>query len=246
MKRKLKVIYENKDLLVVDKPPFLITTKTTKKKTIEKTLEELLLEEFPYLKQLGKQRRHGIIHRLDKETSGIVLVAKNKKAFDFFQKEFQERRVVKKYLALVVGKIQPKKEKIETLIGRDPKDRKKRKAFLLLGPETKKKGKRKGETFYRIIKQFFDGQNYFSLVEALPKTGRTHQIRVHLAFLGHPVIGDRLYRFKNQPNLPGIRRQFLHASYLKTKMPNGKIKEFRSEIPRDLKNILKNLKQLNL
>lgn len=243
MGKNLKIIYQNENLLVVDKPPTLVVF--AERETKEKILKDLLLKEFPFLKNVGKQKRHGIVHRLDKETSGIVLVAKNEETFDFLQKEFKEKRVVKKYLALVVGKIREKKGTIETLIGRDPKDRKRQRAFLLFGPEAKKKGKRKAETSYRALKLLSDGKKIFSLLEVMPKTGRKHQIRTHLAFLGHPIVGDKLYGFKNQPCPKELKRQFLHASCLKIRLPDGKEKEFKSKTPRDLKNVLKNLKEIS-
>ena len=243
MEKELKIIYQNENLLVVDKPPTLVVF--TERETKEKTLKDLLLKKFLFLKNVGKQKRYGIVHRLDKETSGIVLVAKNEETFNFLQKEFKEKKVVKKYLALVVGKIREKKGVIETLIGRDLKDRKRQRAFLLFEPEAKKKGKRKAETSYRLLKLLSNKKENFSLLEVIPKTGRKHQIRVHLAFLGHPIVGDKLYSFKNQPCPKELKRQFLHASCLKIRLPDGKEKEFRSRTPRDLKNVLKKLKEIS-
>jgi len=243
MKREPRIIYQDRNLLVIDKPPDLIVL--TERATEKKTLKDWLLEQFPFLKDVGPQNRCGIVHRLDKETSGIVLIAKNKKTFDFLQKEFKERKVIKKYLALVVGKIKAKEGKIETLIGRDPNNGRKQRVFLLFGPEAKKKGKRKAKTCYKTLKLFSDKENNYTLLEVLPETGRKHQIRVHLAFLGHPIAGDNLYNFKNQPCPKGLKRQFLHASYLKVKGPEGQEKEFKSKLAKDLKNILKNLKEIS-
>jgi len=241
MTQDLNVIFENEDLLVIDKPaPLLVFSKT---KTKEKTLANLLLEKNPFFGQVGEPPRYGIVHRLDKETSGIVLAAKNQKTLEFLQKEFKEKRATKKYLALVAGRVQTKEGKIETLIARDPKNGKKRKAFLLFSPDAKKQGKRLAQTYYRVLKLFSEGKNYYTLLEIVPKTGRTHQIRVHLAFLGHPIAGDKLYAFKNQPCPKDLNRQFLHAGYLKINFPDGKTKEFESKLSRDLENILNNLKE---
>jgi 23S rRNA pseudouridine1911/1915/1917 synthase len=199
----MKVIYEDGDLLVVDKPAGVNADDIPKR-----------------------------VHRLDKDTSGVLLIAKNDKALEFFQKQFKERKVEKKYLALVVGEIKEKWGAIETLIGRSPKDRRKQRVYLPHDPEAK--GKREAVTEYRVLKKF---KNY-TLVEVIPKTGRKHQIRAHFAYLGHPIAGDKLYGFKNQPCPKGLNRQFLHASYLKIRFPDGKTKEFESELPEDLKSVI--------
>ena len=176
------------------------------------------------------------VHRLDKDTSGIFLVAKNDKALDFLQEQFKNRKVEKKYLALVTGHIKDEEGKIETLIGRSPGDRRKQKVYLINEPGGE--GKRTAVTQYKALQRF---ENY-DLIEAEPKTGRKHQIRTHLAYLGHPIVGDKMYGFKNQPLPKGLKRQFLHAYYLKINLPNGREMEFRSELPQDLKEILNKLK----
>ena len=175
------------------------------------------------------------VHRLDKDTSGILLVAKNDKALEFLQKQFKERKAEKKYLALVVGHLKNKEGVIETLIGRSPQDRRKQKVYLPHQPDSG--GKREAVTKYKILQRF---KNY-DLIEVKPGTGRKHQIRTHFAYLGHPIAGDKLYGFKNQPCPAGLSRQFLHASQLKITLPSGKIKEFKSELSKDLKLCLQNL-----
>jgi len=206
---KLKILYEDEDLVVYDKPA------------------GINCDDF-------KKR----VHRLDKDTSGIFLVAKNDKALEFLQKQFKERRVEKKYITLVMGNLKTERGKIETLIGRSPKDRRKEKVYLPGEPESK--GKREAITEYKVLKRF---KNY-TLIETMPETGRKHQIRTHFAYLGHPVAGDKLYGFKNQPIPKGLKRQFLHANYLKIKLPNGEIKEFNSGLPEDLKSCQQSLKPL--
>lgn len=233
---KLKIIYEDKDLLVVDKPAGIIVF--PEKPTKGETLIDFLLKRFPYLKEVGKKPRYGIVHRLDKETSGILLVAKNDKSLNCFQKQFKERKVKKKYFTLVVGKIKENQGKIETLISRSPENRRKQKVYLPLEPQGR--GKRKAITEYNVLKRF---KNY-TLVTAIPKTGRRHQIRAHFVYLSHPIAGDKLYSFKGQPCPEGLFRQFLHASYLKIRDLDGKEKEFESELPENLKKILKSLKSL--
>ena len=175
------------------------------------------------------------VHRLDKDTSGIFLVAKNDKALEFLQKQFQERKVIKKYLALVAGNLKDKEGTIETLLGRSPKDRRKQKNFLQNQPEAE--GKRKAVTEYKALQRFKD----YDLVEASPQTGRKHQIRAHFAHLNHPIAGDKLYGFKKQYCPKELNRQFLHASYLKIKLPTEIEKEFSSELPEELNKILRSL-----
>lgn len=229
---EVKIIHEDEDLLVLEKPAGI--TVFPEKKANEKTLIDFLLEKYPLLKKVGQPPRYGIVHRLDKDTSGILLVAKNEKALKFFQKQFKERKVIKKYLALLHGKLKENFGKIETLIGRSPKNRQKQKVYLPFEP--KAKGKRKAITEYRVLERF---QNY-TLCEVIPKTGRKHQIRVHFSYLGHPIVGDKIYGFKDQKS--DLKRHFLHAFYLKIKMPNGKEKEFYSKMPKELKNFIETLR----
>jgi len=179
------------------------------------------------------------VHRLDKDTSGVFLVAKTDKALDFLQKQFQERKVEKKYLALIVGHLESEEGKIETLLGRAPNDRRKQKVYLPQEPASILK--REAKTLYHVLQKY---DNY-DLIEAEPRSGRKHQIRAHLAYLGHPIALDKLYGFKNQPRPEGLKRQFLHARYLKIKLPEGQIKEFTSPLPNDLKICLQNLKPLS-
>jgi len=204
---KLKVIYEDRDLLVIDKPAGINS------------------DDF--------QKR---VHRLDKDTSGILLIAKNDKILEFLQNQFKERKVIKKYLALVVGNLKKTGGEIKTLIGRSPGNRKKQKVYLVHEPGSQ--GKREVITKYKVLQKFKD----YDLIEVEPKTGRKHQIRTHLSYLGHPVAGDKMYGFKNQPVPEGLQRHFLHASYLKIQLPDGRIKEFRSDLPEDLKGVLENIK----
>jgi len=232
---ELKVIYEDDDLLVIDKSPGIIVF--PEGKINEKTLIDYLFEKFPSLKNVGKFPRYGIVHRLDKETSGILLIAKNDKALEFFQKQFKERKVTKKYLVLVVGNIKENQGRIETLIGRSPKNQKKQRVYLPFEPKAKRKKLREAITEFRVLKRF---KNY-TLVEAIPKTGRKHQLRVHFSNLGHPIAGDRIYGFKNQPSPKNLSRLFLHSHYLKIKLPKGGEIEIKSALPKDLKMVLEKL-----
>ena len=232
----VKIIYEDENVLVVDKPAgTVVFPEGNQLIDREKTLIDLLLEKFLYLKNTGNPPRYGIVHRLDKDTSGVLLVAKNDKSLEFLQKQFKDRKALKKYNALVIGNLKQSQGKIETLVGRAQKDKRKQKVYLLHEP--KAEGKRTAITEYKTLKNF---KNY-ALIEATPKTGRKHQIRCHFAYLGHPIAGDKLYGFKNQPCPKDLKRQFLHASYLKIELPDGKTKEFKSELLKDLKKSLENL-----
>lgn len=172
------------------------------------------------------------VHRLDKDTSGVILFAKNEQAAEYLKKLFQAREIKKTYLALVVGEIKDKEGKIELAIGRSKKTPLKRVAI------GEKRGKiREAVTEYKVLKRF-EG---FTLVEACPKTGRTHQIRSHFAAIGHPVVCDRLYGGK-RPVCPfGLSRQFLHAFSVEFNLPNGTRMRLEAEMPEDLKSVLENV-----
>lgn len=215
----LKILHEDGRILVVNKPAGL---------TIEQMGDELK-KQFPQLKNLGEERRYGIVHRLDKDTSGLLLVAKTKEDFEQLQKQFAERRVEKRYICLVEGTFNQESGLIHTLLGRSPADRRKQKAFPLDEPQT---GLREATTEWILLQNFKD----FALLQVTPKTGRKHQIRAHMTSIGHPIAGDKLYKFKNQHSAEGLNRQFLHASFLK--IQEG---EFDSPLPDDLQKVLKRL-----
>ncbi|MBU1045533.1 RluA family pseudouridine synthase [Patescibacteria group bacterium] len=227
----MKTIYEDENIIVLDKPAGIAVFSDN-----NSGLMAELTQANPELENVGEPPRYGLIHRLDKDTSGLLLVAKNNPALSFFQKQFRTREVHKKYIALVAGEIKEKEGVIKTLIGRS-KDGIKQQASLSAGPESKKSGPRLAETFWKVIKRY----NGYSLVETIPKTGRKHQIRVHLSRIGHPISGDKLYSFKNQTAPKGLKRQFLHASELTIKLVNGEEKTFSSPLPDDLKQLLQNL-----
>jgi len=173
-----------------------------------------------------------VAHRLDKNTSGILLVAKKAEALIFLQKQFKNRGVEKKYITLVTGVIKEDSGKIETLIARSPADPRRQKAYAM--GEKAPKSAREAITEYKVIQRFQE----YTLLEVDIKTGRKHQIRCHLAYIHHPVAGDTMYTFKDSPVPTGLERQFLHAVYLKIRLPNGVTKEFTSELPKELKKTL--------
>ncbi|OHA67539.1 MAG: hypothetical protein A3C04_03795 [Candidatus Wildermuthbacteria bacterium RIFCSPHIGHO2_02_FULL_45_25] len=237
----LQIILEDGILIVIDKPAGLPVWLENQEQT---TVGSLLAERFPNQKQLGNERRYGIIHRLDKDTSGVLLVAKTAEAFDFFQKQFAERKVEKQYICLAAGSIKQEKGTIHTLMSRSPSDRRKQKASPW--SENIPPGSREATTEFELRGRYEDKKgNKYTLVKAFPKTGRKHQIRAHMAFLGNPLAGDKLYQFKNQPTPEGLQRQFLHASSLKVPYPDGTIKEFTAELPADLKETLAKLNPIS-
>lgn len=235
----LMVLYEDGDLLVVDKPAGMVVHPAPGH--AGGTLVNAVLHHDPQIEGVGGEKRPGIVHRLDKDTSGLIVVAKNDRAHRALQRQFASRAVHKVYIALLEGQIEPEKGRITAPIGRHPVERK-RQAVLPLDPHTGQSKGREAVTEYRTIglysTRLVSGQmGNFSLVEAVIHTGRTHQIRVHFAWMKHPVVGDTLYGYRKQ-RLPVIR-QFLHAHKLRFRLPGtGKEMEFASPLPEDLQSIL--------
>ncbi|MFQ6083912.1 MAG: RluA family pseudouridine synthase [Candidatus Aminicenantia bacterium] len=225
----LKIIYQDKELLIIDKPSGLVVHPGAG--NVTGTLVNALLFHFPELKEIGSIQRPGIVHRLDKETSGLMIIAKTNKAYLELQKQFKNRFVEKKYLTLVKGRMLRKRGIIDIPIGRHLKERKK------ISVRTAKP--KEAVTYYAVIEGFKD----FSYLEVKPLTGRTHQIRVHLSSFGHPIIGDKKYgRIKLKIKCP---RLFLHASYLSFIHPEtGNKMEFSLPLASDLNQFLEKLKRL--
>ncbi len=229
---KLDIIYEDKDVLILHKPAGVVTSPPHlgyKKDTIAGAL-------LAYSDVFKKVERFGIVHRLDKDTSGLIVVAKNNKARQNLISQFKGRKIKKSYIVLVYGHLKPEQGIIEAPIVRSKKDKTK----MSIAPEDEGKP---AVTFFKITR-YLAGEKYqgdFSLVEVTPKTGRTHQIRVHFACLGHPVVGDTIYGPKKQKLK--ITRQFLHANYLKFRLPSTKKwVEFECKLPQDLQKVLEGLK----
>lgn len=231
-----KVIYQDSDLLVSEKPPGISVFPEGNEDG--KTFIDLLTDSFPELRTVGEAPRYGAVHRLDKETSGVILTAKNDRALKFFQDQFQSGEVAKEYVALCVGIFTDKGGLVDTFMARSPKDRRKQKAYPLYDLRIKGKA-RKAVTEYEVLKKIGN----YTLIKAVPKTGRKHQIRCHMAHLHHPIAGDRLYGFKDHVPLKGLERQFLHAERLTIRMPGGDMMEFHSPLPDNLKEVLDNLQK---
>ncbi len=219
----LNIIYEDNDLLVIDKPAGLAVHPAPGHYT--HTLVNAILSHFPDLVDISDSLRPGIVHRLDKDASGVMLVAKNSAAQLDLINQFKSRSVEKAYLVLVKGCLTPEDGVIEAPIGRDPRNRK-RMTVVAEGKEAR--------TQYNVVKHIGN----YTLLEVRPETGRTHQIRVHLLAIGYPVVGDPVYGVKSAY----LTRQFLHACRLGFKLPStGEYVEFTSELPPDLEQALKDI-----
>jgi 23S rRNA pseudouridine1911/1915/1917 synthase len=217
-------VYEDEDVLVVDKPAGMVVHPAPGHPL--GTLVNALLSRLSDLDGVGEELRPGIVHRLDKDTSGLIVVAKSSQAHWYISQQMKERAVRKVYIALVKGAVEPPEGIIRGNIGRDHRNRK-RMTVVERG--------REAETAYRVLERL----PRYTLVEASPKTGRTHQIRVHLSSLGYPLVGDHLYGGRD----PHLARQFLHAHTLGFRLPgSGMYAEFTAPLPADLEAVLAQLR----
>ena len=262
---KIKVLYEDKDILAIDKPSGVsvhpsapLRTKPKSKKK-ESFITDWVLKNYPKIKKVGEPMgeilRPGVVHRLDKETSGVLLLAKNQKSYEFLKKQYQDREIKKTYVAIVSGWMKDGRGVVNKPIGRSPSDFRRR----LAGRGARGK-LREAVTEYKVLKRFEaqTSQNFsfsslprvrvgshkdknfekFSLLEVEPKTGRTHQIRVHMKFLNHPVVCDSLYN-PGKPSPVGISRLALHAKSIEFKNPKGKTIKIESPIPSMFSKMIK-------
>jgi 23S rRNA pseudouridine1911/1915/1917 synthase len=233
----LEILYEDEDLAVIDKPAGLVVHAGAGIRS--GTLVNALLYHFQHLSQGGNSQRPGIVHRLDKETSGLMVVAKNDYAHLQLARQFQSRQVTKTYIALVHGRMEMGHGEITSPIGRDRVRRVKM--------TTRTTKSREACTQYRVLERF----ERFTLLRVNIKTGRTHQIRVHLTSLKHPVVGDRLYGAPAMVLFPGqkhwqptMNRNFLHAAELEVSHPSTMKKlKFESPLPEELNQFLLRLRQ---
>ncbi len=225
----LTVLYEDDDIAVIDKPAGMVVHPGSG--VTGGTLVNALLARYPEIGTMyGSERRQGIVHRLDKDTSGLMVIARTKAALNKLMAQFQERTVEKSYLALVERVPKTMTGRVDAPIGRDPQQRK-RMAVVSHG--------KPAITEFRVLEmEFRDGQ---ALLEAQILTGRTHQIRVHLAFVGSPIVGDRVYGFRKQR--VGLKRHFLHAAKLSFNHPRtGERMSFESPLPVALQNTMDKLR----
>ncbi len=246
---KLEILYEDKDCVFINKPAGISVHADGK--SDEKTLTDFLLEMYPEIKDVGepleiKQAggtsrfipKPGIVHRLDKETSGVMIVVKNQKAHEFFKNQFQEHEIIKMYHAFVYGWLKEDEFEVDAPIGRDSGSVRK----WTVGKGARG-AMREASTKFKVLSRFgnreYEGKGStdagtFSFVEALPKTGRTHQIRVHLKSMNHPIVCDSLYA-SGRPAGLGFSRLALHARMLTLKLMNGKTHTVIAPYPNDFK-----------
>jgi 23S rRNA pseudouridine1911/1915/1917 synthase len=231
----LPILYQDPDLIVVDKPAGMVVHPAAGHAS--GTLVNALLHHVDDLSGVGGEKRPGIVHRLDRGTSGLMVVAKNDLAHEELARQFHDREVEKDYLALVWGVVQAGR-RIDSPIGRDPANRKK----------MSMRARRSREAVTRIVRA--ERVRALTLVQVAIHTGRTHQIRVHLSAIGHPIVGDALYGGVHR-RVPGdlravthLDRPFLHAARLAFKHPrDGRRMEFTSDLPEDLERVLEELRE---
>lgn len=240
----LQIIYEDDSILVVDKPAGMVVHPAPGHAA--GTLVNAILHHCPGIEGVGGTRRPGIVHRLDKDTSGLIVVAKHDRAHRDLQAQFKARTVYKEYLALVEGRLSPEQGRISAPIGRHPVDRKRQAVFSPSEPGGKTAG-RDAVTEYQVLAVYTAPSTggsaavaTFSLVRAVLLTGRTHQIRVHFAWLKHPVVGDTVYGLRRQ-RIP-LPRHFLHAHQLRLRLPStGEERTFTAPLPPELQAVLDDL-----
>ena len=252
MSFSISIIYQDNDIVVVNKPAGISVHKGVAEKG--ETLADWLVEKFPEMKKVGDEPefRPGIVHRLDKDTSGVLVAARNQKSFEFLKNQFsahslklskegrdlayggQKREIVKKYLALVEGNLKNDNGVIDLPIGRSRSDFRKK-----LASNSAKGKSREAVTEDKVLEKF---PNH-TLVEVYPKTGRTHQIRVHFKAIGHPVVCDSLYGGKRMTCPFGLARHFLHANFLEFVSPSGARLKLEADLPEDLEKVLAGLRK---
>jgi len=219
----LKVIYQDADIIIIDKPPGLVVHPGAAHPS--GTLANALIHHFPEVALIGSEERPGIVHRLDKDTSGVMVVARSPLAYTDLVGQFKRRVVWKTYLGLVWGRLSAPEGKFSWPLGRNPKDGQKI-SITARNPK-------KAETFFEVQRMFAET----TLLEIRPVTGRTHQIRVHMAAAGHPIVGDAVYGRKKEPR--EFPRTFLHAQTLSFIHPRtGERLTFASPLPPDLEAVI--------
>lgn len=238
---EIEILYEDENVLVINKPAGLVVHGDGKTK--EDTLVDWILEKYPEIKEVGEPGRDskggiifrpGIVHRLDRETSGVMLIAKNQKSFDFLKKQFQNHEIKKTYHAFVAGEIKDRQGTIDRPIGRSSKD------FRMWSAQRGARGEmREAITDYKVLIATKD----YSFVEVSPKTGRTHQIRVHFKAISHPLIGDSLYNPKHK-NILGFERLALHSYEISFKGLEGDSHVINAPYPDDFNKAYSLLQKL--
>ncbi|MDF2840945.1 MAG: pseudouridine synthase [Clostridia bacterium] len=225
---ELNIVYEDEDLIVINKPQGMVVHPAHG--NYSGTIVNALLSHCNNLSGINGVMRPGIVHRIDKDTSGVIVIAKNNEAHVSLSDQLKEHSITRRYNALVEGRVKDDRGTIETMIGRNPKNRKEMAVVSRAG--------KSAVTHYTVLERF---ENY-TLIEAQLETGRTHQIRVHMAHIGHPVVGDPVYGFKKQRF--DTKGQLLHARVLGFIHPRtGEYKEFEAPLPEYFTNILNKIRK---
>lgn len=233
-----EILFENDDYLVINKPAGLVVHADGKTK--ERTLVDWIMEEYPEIENVGEPliisgkegiheviKRPGIVHRLDRETSGIMVIVKTPESFEFFKSAFKDRDISKTYNAIVWGHVKEDEGVIDAAIARSKSD------FRKWSAQRGARGtKRMAVTEYNVLSRFIDGKEKFSLLELKPRTGRTHQIRVHMKYMNHPIICDSLYA-EGKPKVLGFNRTALHSRKIEFTDPGGQSQSFEAPYPDD-------------
>ena len=238
----LKVLYNNHGLLIIDKPAGMVVHPGAGFKG--ETLASALLYQFKDIQLVGEGHRPGIVHRLDKDTSGIILVARTQEMYEHLKDAFKERKVKKEYIALVYGDMEKHQDVIKTPMGKSKTD------FRKQTTKDPVEGK-EAVTEYKVLERLGSGVDKYTLILVKLHTGRTHQIRVHLASISHPLMGDELYghrlrgrsdsRSGKRAYLKGLKRQFLHAKKIEVQLIDKTWIEAESDLASDLKEVLESL-----
>lgn len=230
----LKTIYNKDGLLIIDKPPGMSVHPGSGFKG--DSLTQALLYNFKEIHLVGEEGRPGIVHRLDKDTSGVMLIALTSEMYQYLKNAFLERKIKKEYVALVYGRLKKSQGFINTAIGKSKTDFRKYAVKNIIQPK-------ESLTEYRLLEvlKHPNGVDEMSLIRVYLHTGRTHQIRVHMQSLGNPLMGDILYGGK-KTNLDGLHRQFLHARKIEVRLVDGTWIEAEAELPEDLRQVLNALK----
>lgn len=226
----LKTLYNNHGLLIIDKPAGLPVHPGAGFKG--DNLAQALLYHFHDIHLVGEEGRGGIVHRLDKDTSGVMMIALTQDMYEHLREAFESRRVKKQYIALVMGKVEKKHGFFEQTLGKSKKDFRK-----YTTDEEDMVSIKPSKTEYDVLEELTDGVDFYTLVVVKLHTGRTHQIRVHFSSNGNPLVGDELYGGKKAMKI-GLTRQFLHSARIEVQLPNEEWIEATSKLPNDLKQIL--------
>jgi 23S rRNA pseudouridine1911/1915/1917 synthase len=241
----IPIVYEDQDILVINKPQFLQVhpDRVTKRKT----LVDFLVKKYPQIKTVGDdpKLRPGIVHRLDKETSGIMLVMKNNQAFAYFKNLFRQKKIKKTYLALVHGQVRKQTGEIDLAVGRSLKD------TAVRTTSNYAKDKKEAKTKYQVLNYYLlekskSKKYYYTLLKVQPETGRTHQIRVHLKAINYPIVGDPIYKFKRLVTPKDLEKLCLIATELKFKDRKDNLREFKIDLRSDFQKALSSLLALPL